>query len=264
MKKYKFIFLFLTSFLFYSFLFIYNKNKINLKLDKSVKVITDSLYTGITEVSNKEYSIFLNYLIVNKITDKYKSCQIDTTAWEILGGDVNTCFEYFHNYHSNSKYQHYPIVNIKYEAAKYYCEWLTVVYNASNNRKFKKVVFRLPTEKEWLIAAGQTIAPYAWGDTSLYEPENGGIRARLHVVDAANPYSKNYPAIAAPVKSFKPNKNGLYNIHGNVSEMISIKGKAKGGSWFSTPQEATLDKIQTYTGPDPRVGFRYFMEVLEK
>ena len=58
--------------------------------------------------------------------------------------------------------------------------------------------------------------------------------------------------------------NGIiYDVIGNVSEMTS-DGKQKGGSWDNYPEECTVDKTQSYTLPDPRVGFRVIMEIIEK
>src|SRR6478736_4482820 len=48
---------------------------------------------------------------------------------------------------------HYPVVNISHKAAIAYCQWLTDEYNNLKKRKFKKVLFRLPTINEWQIAA---------------------------------------------------------------------------------------------------------------
>ena len=45
-----------------------------------------------------------------------------------------------------------PVVNISQAGAEAYCRWLTKKYNDSNEKEFKKVVFRLPSKKEWLLA----------------------------------------------------------------------------------------------------------------
>jgi len=51
---------------------------------------------------------------------------------------------------------------------------------------------------------------------------------------------------------------------GNVAEMTLEKGKACGGSWNHTPEESTIRSINTYTKPDAAIGFRVFMEIIEK
>ena len=61
-----------------------------------------------------------------------------------------------------------------------------------------------------------------------------------------------------------PNCYGLFNFQGNVSEMTSIKGIAKGGSCFHPASEANKGKIQTYTKPEIWLGFRVWYRVYEE
>lgn len=63
--------------------------------------------------------------------------------------------------------------------------------------------------------------------------------------------------------SYFPNNIGLYDVVGNVAEMIEQPGKACGGSWDDVPSESTIHSVKTYTRPDATIGFRVFMEVLE-
>jgi formylglycine-generating enzyme required for sulfatase activity len=67
----------------------------------------------------------------------------------------------------------------------------------------------------------------------------------------------------AMVESYFPNNFGLYDMVGNVAEMISEEGLACGGSWNDTPEESTIKSVKTYKASDKTVGFRVFMEVLE-
>lgn len=66
------------------------------------------------------------------------------------------------------------------------------------------------------------------------------------------------------VQAYFPNDIGLYDVVGNVSEMIDEKGKSCGGSWNHVPEESTIRSINTYDKPNSAVGFRVFMEVLEQ
>ncbi|MBS1978119.1 MAG: SUMF1/EgtB/PvdO family nonheme iron enzyme [Bacteroidetes bacterium] len=68
----------------------------------------------------------------------------------------------------------------------------------------------------------------------------------------------------AAVESYFPNDIGLYDVVGNVAEMTAEKGKACGGSWNKAPEESTMRSIGTYDRPDATVGFRVFMEVVER
>ncbi len=68
----------------------------------------------------------------------------------------------------------------------------------------------------------------------------------------------------AQTTSYFPNDIGLYDVVGNVAEMIDEKGKACGGSWNDPPEKSTIHSVKTYRKPDPSVGFRVFMDVVEK
>ncbi len=62
---------------------------------------------------------------------------------------------------------------------------------------------------------------------------------------------------------YKANNLGIFDIIGNVSE-ITQSGLQKGGSWDNYLEECTIDKTQNYELPDPRIGFRVVMEVIEE
>lgn len=70
--------------------------------------------------------------------------------------------------------------------------------------------------------------------------------------------------LMSPVGAYFPNDIGLYDVVGNVAEMVSENGKACGGSWNDTPEASTIKSVKTFTGPDSSIGFRVFMEVIEQ
>ncbi len=84
------------------------------------------------------------------------------------------------------------------------------------------------------------------------------IKAKLPAL-AADGFSS-----MAATESYFPNDIGLYDVVGNVAEMTQEKGKACGGSWNHPPDESTMRSINLYTKPDATVGFRVFMEIIEK
>lgn len=71
-------------------------------------------------------------------------------------------------------------------------------------------------------------------------------------------------AMMGHVAEYFPNNVGLYDVIGNVAEMIDENGKACGGSWNHLPNECTIRSVATYSKPNSWLGFRVFMEVLEK
>lgn len=99
--------------------------------------------------------------------------------------------------------EQHPVVHVSWDDAVAYAKWTGK---------------RLPTEAEWELAArgGLIDKPYVWGDDA---PSDTQVFANLW--QGNFPY-KNTEADGytrtAPVKSFKPNGFGLYDMPGNVWE----------------------------------------------
>lgn len=71
--------------------------------------------------------------------------------------------------------------------------------------------------------------------------------------------------VTAPVRSYWENKFGLYNMGGNVAEMVSKKSILKGGSWRDDAEYLKIISKMDYDGKaQPSVGFRYFVEILDR
>jgi sulfatase modifying factor 1 len=238
-------------------------------LQKKMQKVDEGLYASATEVTNQEYKIFLDFLKKNEATENLTIAQIDSVKWRREYAYNEPFVQY---YHSHPAYQEYPVVNVRYEGALLYCEWLTFQYNAYPKRKFQKILFRLPNESEWIQAAqgGNPAAIYPWKGDPLKD-QNGRyhcnfIRAAEDTMGVAG-FNNDNADITAPVKSYKPNAFGLYNMSGNVAEMLIEKGKTKGGSWQDTAEAMKINgkgRYAEFTSPCPAIGFRIFMEVIEK
>jgi hypothetical protein len=209
-------------------------------IEKSLAKITDSLYAGRYEVSNKEYNIFLQHT-AKKDSALFLTYRSDSTQWIDVLRPCEPPTSLW--YHRHPAFNDYPVVNINYDGAIAYCQWLTEMYNSDFKRKFKKVIFKLPTKDEWISGAqgGQLGQIYPWkgydmvnkkgfylcnfkpvGDPyyvrdSLGQPmiinytEDHSLRA------AEFPDNKGF--YTAKVDSFTPNAFGMYNTSGNVAEM---------------------------------------------
>lgn len=237
------------------------------EINGSLAKINDRLYASKYEVSNKQYMTFINSLKHSNDTNLLTIAQIDTLKWK---DKLSYNEPYFQYYHSHPAYQNYPVVNINCDASKIFCEWLTEQYNSDSKRKFKKVLFRLPTEKEWIMAA------QAGDNTTIYPCEGKELRNKKgqvmynfkrEVKDTLwidGKYVENMD-VTAPVKSYSKNNFGLYNMSGNVAEMINEKGIVKGGSWRDDSEYLKIDTKYKYDGnAQTFVGFRYFAEILEE
>jgi formylglycine-generating enzyme required for sulfatase activity len=148
-----------------------------------------------------------------------------------------------------------PVVNVSWNDAKAFCEWLT-------KREGGRWRYRLPTEAEWEYACRA-------GTTDLFlngdDPEK--LAHLANVADAclrrrfpnyATVKAKDGYEFAAPVGSFPENAAGLFDMIGNVSEWCedgygakfyqssprddprgpskSVERVIRGSSWYSNPR----------------------------
>jgi len=247
------------------------------KLLKNMTSLSDSLFVAQTEVSNEEYMQFK------------KAIQNSESGKEYISNDENwsnfTEAPYMRHYSTSEIFSSYPAVNISHNQAERFCEYLTSRFNDHPKRKYNKVRFRLPTEKEWMLAATNSYqaAELPWNG-SYFRNSRGCFLANFNPIEQQyvrksemNKYELVYPngdssisrgidggEFTVPVDSYFPYINGLYNMAGNVSEMIDEPGIVKGGSWNSSGTELFNGSIEKIDGVDPRVGFRYFMEIIEE
>lgn len=154
----------------------------------------------------------------------------------------------------------HPVVNVSREDAEAFCDWLTQK-ERRNERISQAHEYRLPTDLEWSRFAGlkdedPTASPnsrdskkkpvFPWG---AIWPNDVAMGNFADMAAAMSPgvdiertilgYDDGY-AFTAPVASYPPNDNGLYDISGNVQEWVSDKyskketstlGVLRGGGW---------------------------------
>lgn len=121
-----------------------------------------------------------------------------------------------------------PVGNVTWWEATAYTEWLS-------QQTGKK--FRLATEAEWQYAArAGTTTEYYWGNEADHNFANYGKDecCDLHI-NGADKWLH-----AAPIGQFPPNKFGLYDMLGNVSEFVqdcmnlNYEGAPTDGSAWTT------------------------------
>lgn len=237
--------------------------------------INDTTYAMKNEVSNELYGLFLQDLVLQKRFDDLAIAQNEAVNWRsLLTGDAKKLKDSELFLIGNPDDPKFPAVNMSYEAAQLFCQWLGEVYNPMQDRKkpSEKATFRLPGSKEWemLALGGKTKRAYAWNGPYLRNSK-GCFLANLDVSDVENKSNINEPCpscndynldggiFTVPVSSYLANEFGLYNMTGNVAEMVSEKGKSKGGSWNTKGGVATIESSENYTGANPYTGFRVIM-----
>lgn len=243
-------------------------------VDKNLVLVQPNKYAYRFETSNAEYEAFLKDLLHQKAFDLLEKCKITQADWiqllpeQFRDQSHEVLFEVGHPEDPDM-----PIVNISYEAAELYCEWLTKVYNQSDfkRKKFQKVQFYIPDESEWEEAArgGHKDVPYPWGGY-YFKNSKGCYLANV------NPFVSKDPKVSSPespgedgayfsarIDAYFPNDLGLYNMSGNVAEMIR-GGDTKGGSWLDPVALAAIDARHAHALPSPAAGFRVFMKVIKE
>ena len=242
------------------------------KLEKQYVKVDGVLMASSSELTIGDYDQFLMDLVKNREFDKLAICKVEKTDWRsFLSEEHKKLSDAVIFQHGHPDEARMPIQNISYEAAKLYCEWLTGVYNNSTykKKKYENVVFRLPTEKEWEKAAraGHEASPFPWG--GYYHRNikgcylsNMNVTDSLPCTDCENQASANDGGFfTVYANSYFPNDFGCFGMSGNVAEMTSEKGLAKGGSWLDSPSDCQINSRNRYTDISPSIGFRVFMEI---
>lgn len=129
-----------------------------------------------------------------------------------------------------------PVVNVSWNQAALYCNWLSKKENLKPvyTEKLGKVTgtdmnangYRLPTEAEWAWAARATDSgekKHGWG--SSFPPRNksgnfADVSAAKLIGRVIVSYNDGH-IVSAPVGSFPPNEKGLYDLAGNVAEYVN-------------------------------------------
>jgi len=164
----------------------------------------------------------------------------------------------------------HPVVNVSWEDAQAFCEWLTKKELATGKIK-AELKYRLPTDAEWSVAVGlgkeKRNTPeekdegikgvYPWGK-EWPPPVGAGNYYEILKVDKFD--------YTSPVGSFASNKDGLHDMGGNVWEWCEDKYSPtisyrvlRGASWFRNYPDLLLSSRRSRYAPVRRfrtVGFR--------
>lgn len=254
------------------------------------EITVDSFYMFQFEVTNLGYREFLKD-IHEKDTSLYKEMLPDQSVWRSKFFYYEPFVEY---YFYSPNYNYYPVVGVSYNQATEYCKWLTEDYKLNKNRKYKDVVFKLPTKAQWFVAAmGKSDSRIFPWDGRTLQNESGQYLANFYKVNQmqirrdsnffeigqTTRYYDNCLSIAADsnifnknqgvahVRSYPPNDYNLYNMVGNVSELVREVGVTKGGSWLDPGHYLLLNTEQNYSTKnwcECNLGFRIVMEFNQK
>lgn len=255
----------------------------------TVQIHPSTLLMDVVELPNIEWQVFLNYVARDSG---------QTVAAHYFPATASLPLP---TYFTDPFYRYYPVVGLSRGQIEAYCRWRSAITTEalSDYRQFDAthpnylvMKYRLPTEGEWEYAAGSNYAttdPYGVpqaanririrlkaadylrirsGSTQSTEQ----IRADIRAFNKASPeliqFNCQRPApsfLALPTPGYvfdlPQNFYGLYQMAGNVAEMVQEPGLTKGGSYLDPLEACTIKARGRYTGPAPSVGFRCVCEV---
>jgi formylglycine-generating enzyme required for sulfatase activity len=131
--------------------------------------------------------------------------------------------------------EHQPAVQVSWQQAAAFCNWLsrreglppfyTEKQGIITGFNPQATGYRLPTEAEWAWVSrvdGENLRRFSWGDAFPPEGtvENVADNTSAYVTGRIlNGYTDGH-VVSAPVGSFPPNQNGLFDLGGNVAEWV--------------------------------------------
>lgn len=237
------------------------------------------VFAGQTEVTNRQYNVFLNSLKNDSLFDLYEACKPYEKGWLLLDSLNPFFIDLYNAYHSSEKYLDFPVVNITPGAMREYVSWL-------NRMDPTDVTYKLPNEDDWISGFNDldvSDSSYAWG-TKSYKNQNDLPLGNFTKLDEEqirydpikdHLWFDNFDEIGyeilingpLDVHSYNPNYWGAYCFSGNVAEYIEQRMNyiaedsiylTKGGSWFSPPYSGRKNAFEEYVLPSPCVGFRVY------
>ena len=252
-----------------------------------VPVSVQAFYIQREEVTNLEYRTFLFDLLIQDRKQEFLLAAPDQTLWTKALAD--SLIQYQNDYFSDYKFDDFPIVNVSKKGVELYCNWITEETNKM--RKDDPINdARIPDLLEWTMAASNmgklTIYPWEGDQLTTDGTFNANFKldefeGNLKAIDQKTKTNYNHRTtfeyvvglMIAWSKSYEPNELGLYNMSGNVAEMVLMRASTDklgiekptenqlatcGGSWMSAPDELKIfhPTITDYINGHPTIGFR--------
>ncbi len=163
-------------------------------------------YLQTTEVTNAQFRLF----------------QASHNSGQVQGNSLNR--------------EQQPAVQVSWQQAAAFCNWLsrkeglppfyTEEQGIITGFRPAATGYRLPTEAEWAWVSrvnGEALQRFAWGDNFPPETpvENLADNTSAYVTGRVLGGYEDGFVVSAPVASFPPNHNGLYDLGGNAAEWVN-------------------------------------------
>ena len=181
--------------------------------------VTKPFYLGTHEVTRGEFQRFVES--TDYKTEGEKDGQ-GGYGWNAAKDDFEQSSKYTWLNPGFEQKDNHPVVNVSWNDAKSFCDWLSKKENKS---------YRLPTEAEWEYACrAGSHGIYSFGDDTAKLTKHGNVadeflRRTIKRPDWTFADGDDGHSFTAPVGSYPPNAFGLYDMYGNVDEWCN--------DWFS-------------------------------
>jgi len=219
--------------------------------------VSETLFADQCEVSNlswQEYELWTK-AIYGANSKEHLATLPDTLVWR----DKLSCNEpYVQYYYRHPAYKDYPVVGISYEQAQAFCKWRTervkTLLSVNKDFRHQNIEYRLPTKAEWEMLAetsSKFLNNYGKNEKGVYQ-----LNCPRFVTGDPKEKTTDHADVTAPVYSYWKNNLGLYNMLGNVAEMVQEKGISKGGGWKTLIEQCRVGKDTEFYKPNAWTGFR--------
>jgi formylglycine-generating enzyme required for sulfatase activity len=158
-----------------------------------------------------------------------------------------------------------PITGISIWQVRQFTDWLTEKYQSDDKYAGLNLMFRLPTPDEMDSLLMDTFGDFKPGQENFDTYKNGinshGCAIYNHAHNSWCDNNKNMKlryGYGVPMETglFFADYNGLLDLMGNVAEMTTHEGIAKGGSCIHPASSCQPGSTISYEGPEAWLGFR--------
>lgn len=241
----------------------------------SMEKVNDSTYIDATEVDMGSWLSYYNWVLIHEGYIKARkvlpdSSVIDSKIWAYIKQKTGNYIAaearytgqpigYFHNMSKGGvvidngdgsngfDIYNLPVVGVSYQQVVDFCKWRMKVKG--------KYVFRLPTEKEWMNYCKSHLESFSKHISMTDSVVKNGLCATFNYYHKSCQFNETL-AHLFPIASFGCDKNYVFDMYGNVSEMVLEQGIAKGGNYLLYASQCSADSVQHYKKPEKWLGFR--------
>jgi formylglycine-generating enzyme required for sulfatase activity len=222
--------------------------------------ISETFFADETEVSNLSWLEYEHWTAVKYGfgSKEHQAVLPDTLVWRNAESYNEPYVKY---YYRHPGYHNFPVVGVNYEQALIFCKWRTErvkEYYALIHKKELVIEYTLPNKEEWelISMSSSSVLNNKGRDEKGLATLNCARELEDSLLKDKRINNGKFPDVTTPVYAYKPNRFGLFNSLGNVSEMVLEKGLSKGGGWRHPLEQCRVGKEILYTKTEAWLGFR--------